>query len=306
MCPHHECASNRNSAFQLSLLPHTRELPRDVEMSDPVNEAKANEEAETFEEAGNMGVVDVKITLPNQTVVLIPTVYAGESLATFKQILLDYQECAAFTCYTLRLRSLVAADGTTSEVDVACNEFTELSTLLEPTTAVCLFELIPSEYNLKKVQDQLKRVNEILANPPSTKGAVSTSSKKNADVSNASRGTESKSAEQSTALPKADDLFKPIEFSNFYGEVLYRTGNVEKVAKSGRMPGSKPLAEAVRSVFASGWNAPPPQRKVRGDLLYVEVVTANEGTIYITAVPRYALTAHVGVSPCDSKCFFNF
>lgn len=280
---HHELMQRIGIRLEVCQLCHRREHYHGIAMSAPDTEVKAEESPETVEDNGSTGIVDVKITLPDNTVVLIPGVYIGENLATFKQILLDYQECAAFTCYSLRLRSLIAADGSNSEVDIECNEFTELSTLLEPTTTACTFELVPGEYNLKKVQDQLKRVNEILANPPTTKGTVSTQPKKD---DKAGRGADSKSTAQSAALPKTDDLFKPIEFSNFYGEVLYRTGNVDKVSKSGRMPTSKPLADAVRSVFASGWNPVPPQRKVRGDLLYIEVVTANEGTIYITAMPR--------------------
>lgn len=277
-------------------------------MSAPDSEVKTNEEPETVEEVGNNGVVDVKIALPNKTIVLIPSMYIGESLASFKQVLLEYQECAAFTCYTLHLRSLVAADGSNSEVDVMCNEFTELSTLVEPTTVTCVFDLIPGEYNLKKVQDQLKRVNDMMVNPPSTKGAIPTSTKKSAEPAATGRNADSKTEDKSPALPKADDLFKPIEFSSFYGEVLYRTGSAEAVAKSGRMPGSKPLAEAVRSVFASGWNPPPPQRKLRGDLLYIEVVTVNEGTLYITAVPsgfyvNKSNRSHFDPSPASNACF---
>jgi protein TIF31 len=260
-------------------------------MSASDNEVKGTEEPETTEETGVSSVVDVKITLPNKTVVLIPSVYVAESLASFKQILMDYQECAAFTCYSLHLRELVNSDGTKAAADVACTEYTELSTLVEPTTVGCNFDLIPGEYNLKRVQDQLKRTNEIFTSPPTTKGAVAVeaASKKGADSAAPAGKADAKpaaSADQAKALPKFEDVFKSAEFANFYGEVLYRTGKVEAVAKAGRVPSSKPIADAVKSVFPSGWNPPPPQRKVRGDLLYIEVVTANEGTIYITAVPR--------------------
>ena len=257
-------------------------------MSATDNEVNGTEVPETTEETGNNGVVDVQIALPNKTVVQIPSVFVGESLASFKQALLDYQECAAFTCYNLHLRELVAQDGTKTEVDVACNDFTELASVMEPTTTSCMFELIPGEYNVKKVHDQLKRANDMMLNPPTTKGLINApANKKKTDA----KANDSKSSTTATdskpAMPKTEDLFKNIEFGNFYGEVLYRTGNVEAVTQSGRMPQNKAVADAVKSVFASGWNPPPPQRKVRGDLLYIEVVTANEGTIYITAVPRY-------------------
>jgi protein TIF31 len=251
-------------------------------MSASDNEVKGTEEPETTEDTGVSSVVDVKITLPNKTVVLIPSVYVAESLAAFKQVLMDFQECAAFTCYSLHLRELVSSDGTKTAADVACTEYTELSSLVEPTTVGCNFDLIPGEYNLKRVQDQLKRTNEIFTSPPTTKGAVAVeaANKKSAESAPAAGKADAK------ALPKCEDVFKSIEFANFYGEVLFRTGNAEAVAKAGRVPSSKPIADAVKSVFPSGWNPPPPQRKVRGDLLYIEVVTANEGTIYITAVPR--------------------
>jgi hypothetical protein len=39
-------------------------------------------------------------------------------------------------------------------------------------------------------------------------------------------------------------VFKSIEFSNFYGEVPYRTGNAGAVAKADRVPSSKSIADA--------------------------------------------------------------
>lgn len=245
-------------------------------MSATDNERTGEDVPETVEEGGSLLVVDAKVTLPNKTVVVVPGLSAAETIATVRQILGEFQESAAVTAYDLQLVGTVGTDGATTEVEVACPEFTDIASLVQDNTTTLLFNLIPAEYNLKKVQDQLKRTNEILQNPPSLKGAVS---KKTDSAAVAEPKVDN-------TLPKADDLFKPIDFGAFYGEVLFRTGDVEAVTKNARMASNKPIAEAVKSVFASGWNPPPPQRKIRGDLLYIEVVTANEGTLYITATPR--------------------
>lgn len=282
-------------------------------MSATDNEQNAGEVPESVEEGVNVGVVDVQIRLPNKTIISIPSVYAGESLASVRQILLEYQESAALTNYSFQLRKLINQQGEASEVDVACNDFTEIGTIVEPSIATCVFDVVNAEYNVKKVQDQIKRTNELLQNPPSTKGAVTTQAaadsknKKKADAA-AQASAEAKSAAANPALPKTDDLFKPIDLGNFYGEVLYRTGDVEAVAKSARMPTNKAVLEGVKSIFASGWNPVPPQRKLRGDLLYIEVVTSNEGTLYITAVPagfylNKSNRSHFDPNPATNHCF---
>lgn len=282
-------------------------------MSSTDNEQNIGEVPETVEEGASPAVVDVQVRLPNKTVISIPSVYAGENLAALRQILLEYQESAAFTNYNLKLRKLINQQGETTEVDVACNDFTELGNFVEPTVATCVFDVVTAEYNVKKVQDQIKRTNEIMQNPPSTKGSVGGSAasdskgKKKADAT-AQPSAEAKSSTAAPTLLKTDDLFKPIELGNFYGEVLFRTGNVETVTKSSRMPANKALLEGVKSIFASGWNPVPPQRKLRGDLLYIEVVTANEGTLYITAVPsgfyvNKSNRSHFDPSPAVNHCF---
>jgi protein TIF31 len=266
------------------------------------NEPTGEDVAETFEEGGNPVVVDAHITLPNKTVVVVAGLSAGETITAVRQVLGEYQETAAFTCYSLHCVGSVGADGVTTELDIAAPEYIDLMPFVQENSATLLFNLVPAEYNLKKVQDHLKRTNEVLLNPPSIKGAIN---KKEVDAAAAQPSAESK---VDNALPKTDDLFKPIDFGAFYGEVLYRTGNVENVAKNARMSTNKPIAEAVKSVFASGWNPPPPQRKLRGDLLYIEVVTANEGTLYITAVPtgfyvNKSNRSHFDATPANNHCF---
>jgi len=43
------------------------------------------------------------------------------------------------------------------------------------------------------------------------------------------------------------------------------------------------LSDCIKSVSLSGWNPPPGYRKVQGDLFYIEIVTAAEGSFHVTA-----------------------
>jgi hypothetical protein len=67
---------------------------------------------------------------------------------------------------------------------------------------------------------------------------------------------------------------------NFFSEALCFDS-----AKSAFHPQLKdlPLKNVVKGVSFSGWNPPPSNRRMQGDLSYLEVILATEGTVYITA-----------------------
>ncbi|CAM9801152.1 unnamed protein product, partial [Discosporangium mesarthrocarpum] len=47
-----------------------------------------------------------------------------------------------------------------------------------------------------------------------------------------------------------------------------------------------PATPYIRGVSISGWNPPPPQRRMVGDLLYVEVFMMDGPSVHITCTPE--------------------
>jgi hypothetical protein len=233
----------------------------------------------TNEEVGEVvqNVVDIQIVLPNDITVEMRNVFIGENVGALKLALMDYYESCHYSSYELHLIKTVSSEGVESASDVQVNDISELATLFPPETTSCVFALVTTEYDIKKVRDQLKRINMLIQNPPTVRGSsVGPGASKSAQVA---------TVKAAKGLPKIEEVLQHNEFGQFFGEVLFRTADFSAV----QLQSNKAVVESIKSVFTSGWNPPPPPRKLKGDLLYLEVITANEGTFYITAVARYVI-----------------
>lgn len=67
-------------------------------------------------------------------------------------------------------------------------------------------------------------------------------------------------------LPTIKEIFSKPQLGSFFTESLLNT-------VSPCPPTTKSLSQCVKSASLSGWNPPPPTRRIQGDLLYIEVVT---------------------------------
>lgn len=76
----------------------------------------------------------------------------------------------------------------------------------------------------------------------------------------------------------ADISQKKVSLGLFYDEVLFRTGSVNP-----ELFKLKPLTQVIKNVSLSAWNPPPSQRRLRGDLLYIEIISSEDGIFQITA-----------------------
>jgi protein TIF31 len=231
-------------------------------------------------------VVDLIIELPGNKKIVLPEVSSGETLSAIRQALADFQETAFITSFKWELKGMVDIQG--NQVEVAqefLNDFTELNTFLQPNIKSCLFKIAEEQYDVKKVKAHVKRLKDI-----SRRNFLISAAPKDAKKDKKS-GPETNETEEKTAkkesklepLPKFEKLLEPSLLGNFFQKVFAEPG---KPADNKPAVASEPLNSVIKSVFVSGWNPPPSNRRLQGDLLYVEVVLANEGTVYLTATSR--------------------
>ena len=110
--------------------------------------------------------LNITVVLPNNRRILIPSVNPTEPTSYLKQTLQEYQESAQYTSYTFE----------TSD-KVTISDYIEIANYgpVDEEESTMVVHLVPAQYDVKKSRLQLKRVREMIAYPPSTKGAHSVS-----------------------------------------------------------------------------------------------------------------------------------
>ena len=106
--------------------------------------------------------LNITVVLPNNRRILIPSVNPSEPTSYLKQTLQEYQESAQYTSYTFE----------TSD-KVTISDYIEIANYgpADEEVSTMVVHLVPAQYDVKKSRLQLKRVREMIAYPPSTKGA---------------------------------------------------------------------------------------------------------------------------------------
>eukprot|EP01039_Chlorochromonas_danica_P005330 gene5330-5865_t len=262
------------------------------------NTEDTTETTQTIPENTIPEVVDLRLILSNKKTVVLPGVASGETFNAVRQALGEFQETAFTTCFTWKFVSAEDSEGNKLDVEnTSCNEYSEINAFLSPTTKVCTFELIEDTYDANKARLHLKRFHDVVGRPY----LISADSKaandsKDADAENeeeTNNAVEEKAgnkkgqkSEQAKAEvpPNFASIVRPAELGQYFNEAL--SGSYEKVAVQLQSYYPAPLSEVIKNVSLSGWNPVPTGRKTRGDLLYIEVVLANEGTVYVTATPK--------------------
>lgn len=240
--------------------------------------------------------LELEVLSPSGAKILISPVSASEPVSFIKQALTDFQETAFYTSF-----NLTAIDDPSAGV---LSDYAEISSFAK-SGSMTVVVMNMEEYDVKKARYHLKRVREVILAPPINKSTSNDSTgrtpskttkdkkgrEKNID-SASTRAVEEEKGNQSEDMPDIttfNNLLPPVEalslgngldFSNFYKEVLFRTGSVNSSLKQAvKLP-----SDTIKSLAVSGWNPPPPERKLQGDLMYIEAIT-EEGTFHITAVP---------------------
>jgi protein TIF31 len=205
-----------------------------------------------------------------------------ENTSYLKQTLSEFYETCAYTSYNFEFKP----EGQDS---FFLSDFAELNAYFgESLGQTITLTMIPQLYDAKSSKIHVKRTRDILAYPPQVKGVAT---KKEDTKTEPQDETKEKSLEEmkadiervKAALPSDGDIFTAdsVSLKDYYQEVLYRVSeNPDTAAQSSTSP-----ADAIKSLFFSGWNPPPPPRKLRGDLFYLEVQfnVPNAPSLHITA-----------------------
>ena len=202
---------------------------------------------------------------------------------------------------------------TTSEGDGAVSESKEEGKSEGPMVSArrLVLQIVDEEYDVKRARLHVKRTRDFIAFPPTIRSDSNSSVPETVEIAdevaevavvkkegkfsgkNKLEKKEEKKEASSTidksvvgAIPDMSQLKDGdtgVSLGDFYGKAVFAVGTAHPLySQKGLM---KFPSQVIKSVNLSGWNPPPLPRKLVGDLLYIEVVTNDEGVFHITAIP---------------------
>ena len=251
-----------------------------LKQSEELENVQVNESAQE-ETQQQITHCNILITLPNQQTIKISAVSCNETLLNIKLSLQEYVEVCGYTSYNFAINY----KGLNENV---YNEYTEITTLLfDYINTITQRQETEEEINTselplvikieimdgKKARTQIKRVKDILFNPPSQYGTelplANTNGKDELFIK----------APKNVIYPTNDNVSSTAEVSlgQFYEETLYRiSGQRDDPAEVTSEDLSLVLAQCVPQLSLSDFNPPPPQRQLQGDLTYVQVSFSDD------------------------------
>jgi HD superfamily phosphohydrolase len=233
-------------------------------------------------------VVDLFIELPGKKKIALPDVSSSETLNAIRQALADFQETAFLTSFKWELKSLQDNEGNeVNKTSDVCNDFAELNAFLQPNIRTCTLRVVEDQYDVKKVKTHIKRLKDISQRTflvsATPKDSKNKEERPESEEEVVSKNNKAAKTEKTEPLPKLEKIIKPVHLGE-YSEMIFRDPVPSKTTES--KVTSQPLSNVIKSAYVSGWNAPPAHRRLQGDLLYIEVSLASEGTVYLTATAR--------------------
>ncbi|KAG0231375.1 Intracellular distribution of mitochondria [Actinomortierella wolfii] len=236
-------------------------------MSDPVPEqvpgaeaaAVAQQEEQVIEEAGTEEFYQVTINLPDNSGKVQVIASPHEAIQDVRQSIVESTETCIYSCFSLAFNG------------VKLNDFMELGDV-EGITPDAELDLILDNYTEREARIHINRLRDLLAGP--TKQSVNAVG---LDPALSFLSTVSGHVEETPIDPATLETAPTTVFSNFDLEA--------SASLSGFVPKGleRSPVQCVKSIALSGWNPPPPQLKLRGDLLYLIVTTLEGETVHITS-----------------------
>lgn len=176
-----------------------------------------------------------------------------DCLMDIRQFLLETPDSCYFTCYQLQHEGKMI------------NDFAELSEYPELKEGkINQLKMVPGFYDEQSARTHVRRLREIIVNPP-----VRITQKTNPYVSD-------KTAEAKTGKRSGKNKKKKGEGKNIEDSMVFNMTSYTKTEKKEAVP------EVVRNINFSAWNPPPGNRRLRGDLMYLEVKSLEKNTLHIT------------------------
>jgi len=186
-----------------------------------------------------------------------------------KQFLLECPETCEFTCYHLFHPN----------TQTVLNDYVELIEYPQLyNESSQLLRIMPEFYDERASRIHVRRLRELLVNPPAH--VVSSfipmidhlaEINKKSKRSKGNKGNADLSLTATQLSHRKEDEFA----INEYFDELWKVGGSHK-----REP---IINECVRNINFSAWNPPPGNRKLRGDLLYLEINTIENNTLHVTS-----------------------
>ncbi|GFQ78441.1 clustered mitochondria protein homolog [Trichonephila clavata] len=189
-------------------------------------------------------------------------VSSTELVQEIHQMLMDREETCHRTCFSLQL------DGVTMD------NFAELKTI-EGLGEGSVIKVVEEPYTVREARIHVRHIRDLL---------------KSLDPADAYNGVECSSFSFLNTITQGDILEKkkcrpdsvdctPLDY------ILPGASNLPLLPLQPLSKDPK-IAPALKVLTISGWNPPPGLRKLRGDLLYLYVVTAEDKRLHITASTR--------------------
>ncbi|XP_055951355.1 clustered mitochondria protein homolog [Argiope bruennichi] len=189
-------------------------------------------------------------------------VSSTELVQEIHQMLMDREETCHRTCFSLQL------DG------VTLDNFAELKTI-EGLGEGSVIKVVEEPYTVREARIHVRHIRDLL---------------KSLDPADAYNGVECSSFSFLNTITQGDILEKkksrpdsvdctPLDY------ILPSSNDLPLLPLQPQSKDPK-IAPALKVLTISGWNPPPGLRKLRGDLLYLYVVTAEDKRLHITASTR--------------------
>jgi protein TIF31 len=226
--------------------------------------------------------VDIDVITPeNNDSITIAGVSIHEPIGILRQLLSEFIETAFYTTFHFAVKSEMHESQEVQYTTVV--DFQEISSIVETPAAKLVLCLRYDDYDVKQARSHVKKFRDTIANPPMAKGSKFSPSNASDNELISKSSAASKQQEAIAMIPSPENLIAPLKLKDFYEEVLFRASNNHQHPSNSVDGKGVQLTDVIKSVSLSAYNPPPANRRAFGDLLYLEVNIAEEGTIFITA-----------------------
>lgn len=214
--------------------------------------------------SSDSSLIALKIQSPNGTIIHLPEIPLHETVINLRVLLLENPNVCMFTCYHFECSH--------EKEIVTLNEFSDINEykeMLENGVVKMKLDL----YDYKKATYQVKRFREYLKQP-----VVHVPQKE--ELQKEEPQKEELQQEEIIKEEREDALKKLQKIHEKIGNQVYP---VEDCLGTFYKEWNKELPTCLKSMDLSGFNPPPGNRMMQGDLFYLEVVTMDNVVLHVTS-----------------------
>lgn len=255
-----------------------------TERSDESVEAEKKEKAESGETRDGNGAGDVD---GDAELLLYPIIVKGpsgeklelqvnpgDSVMDLRQFLLDAPETCFYTCYDLILN---VADGARYHLA----EYLEIGEVADISSGGCSLEMVNALYDDRMVRSHVRRTRDLISTS-SIHSSLSTALAMEYEAKQAGEDKDAK--DKSASKDKAAEPVK-MELAELEGGLGFMEDSCGQLNLLISLPDPQENP-CVQTIAFSSFNPVPGYRRLLGDLIYLDVVTAEGKSYCITAHTR--------------------